>query len=476
MSHLKAFIAACTDVTLPVITFTRDFVNKSFEPLLPKICFRHYMYLPFGDTKVSSFVESYNAVMATSKTGPKPNHSLVTAFVRILDDCRRKFTRVRAAKEKDLGRTLTLKTDNDDPAMVIQNHAARNLSRHLTPKSVQRIIQQWNMAPSYVAIERLCNEDGVLRRFFVCRHPQIPPRLDAAVPTWRHTRLVDVVRCRNATFIRCSCGFAHRTGVPCRHIYSLMSELPNVSQCTAQCMKQYEMKYGRDNHFTTTIDRHCPGCIVGLVPIFNETIGSSDSTGFVIPIDQELPADVWKYVVSCHQSPILEVGSARYNSEEAPVDIVMETSGLPPMKITDDVSTITTESFTSYTTYESNDQPILRSSPKKYIAPHPSMEKLPNETDKAHLERIRDVARLQLLKAVTKAKTVNEITHCYNRTVHLTTELEMKHAAEDPYNTIRDNLGGTLSAAIPSRHGPEKKRLKMVCERGQKKKRKHTIL
>jgi hypothetical protein len=47
----------------------------------------------------------------------------------------------------------------------------------------------------------------------------------------------------------------------------------------------------------------------------------------------------------------------------------------------------------------------------------------------------------------------------------------MKHAAEDPYNTIRDNIGGTLSAAIPSRHGPEKRRLKMVCERGQKKKK-----
>ena len=479
MSHLKSYIEAFTDVTDSVRTFTRDFVTKSFEPLLPKICFRHYMFLPFGDTKVSSFVESYNGVMATSKTGPKPNHSLVTAFTRILDDCRRRFTSRQASMEKNLHRSLTLKsgTEKEKSTYIeIQNHAADHLSRHLTAKSVQRIVKQWTLASRYIAVERPPNDVNVQRQFFVCRHPELPPQIDAVVPTWRHTRVVDVVLYDSSKFLRCSCGHANRTGVPCRHIYSILVELPRVNQCTCQCWKEYELNYARDDHFTATIDQYSSYWPTGFVPIFDETVGVAGCAGYFIPMDQELSPEVLNYLKMCVDLPVLEVGSAAHIQDDAPQDIIMETSGIPPMKTAtisksgDEVSTLTSESLTSFT---SSDEPVLTSTPQKYNAPDASLERLPNESEKAHLMRIKDLSRRQLLNTMERANTVNEITHCYKRMVHLQAELDLKHAAEDPYGTIRDNVGGTLSAAIPRRQPHQKKRLKKQNEVRQSKSKKN---
>ena len=98
MQKLRACINICEDsqiINSNLACFTREFILKSFEPTLEKLCFRHYMHNGMGDITNNCFTEGENGALARDSSGPKSNFSLCISCDAINGHLLRRYSLVK---------------------------------------------------------------------------------------------------------------------------------------------------------------------------------------------------------------------------------------------------------------------------------------------------------------------------------------------------------------------------------------------
>ncbi len=493
LNQLKQFITTSGKVAPSLVKFALEFVCDKFEPILPKICKRHFMQLNFGDTRVSSFVESHNGVLTTSPTGPRPNQPLTSAHRNIQGDNRMKLEDRRAKLQRDLGRTLTKKTCGPDtnPWKVIQNHSSAVLSTHLSPKTLHLVQIEWVRAGECVCLPVESTKKykivfpstpmTITHAFLVCRHPELDISTDDLVPSYRNGRVVQLGVYGGEKFLRCSCFLFNRTGCPCRHVLALLPGLPTVSYFSPDCLKVFGLRYGRDKTFSVGIDKYRSSVPAGTVCVGINSVGGRNSTGAWVDFWDSDYKSMVEYVLPSLPTKsgkaILKRGAVSYAVEHTlkhdnplvPKDtnlrLSSSTVGPPELLSTWESPEV------DVLTYEVDELPKLTSTPVKLKSP--PVYKHDQQIGESLLDyksRLRNECASSFLKILNTAKTANELRFVLQHNKHLKLSIDMKHAAEDVYGTIAANRGGTLSGAIPLRGSPNKRRLRMMNEPPAKKK------
>ena len=227
LQQLYLFIQSSTSVTPKVVEFTLSFIKKSFEQVLDKVVFYNYKYKICGHQKTTSFVESHNAQLHVSTTGPRPNHSLVTSVTRIRANCKRRSKQKKDLAERNVDRRLTARSGKDDEETQAMNHAANVLSPHLTELTVDRAMEQWQAASNFIftrdeMFQPYMDMNGHEYKscYLVTWNPKLPRWCHKTIPTWSYTRRVHVFSYHGKQFLHCNCGHSCRYGCACRHIYS----------------------------------------------------------------------------------------------------------------------------------------------------------------------------------------------------------------------------------------------------------------
>ena len=57
------------------------------------------------------------------------------------------------------------------------------------------------------------------------KRPSISTKMKEAIPTYLHVREIHVNKKDNKFFLDCSCGFYHRVGLPCGHVFFLVDSM-----------------------------------------------------------------------------------------------------------------------------------------------------------------------------------------------------------------------------------------------------------
>ena len=494
MQQLKLFIRQST-VTDSVKLFTEKFLLKSFAEALPKIVFYNYQYRIGGDVKVTSFVESHNASLHVSPTGPRPQHSIVTSVHRITSDTRRKRKERASNDERNADRRLTVTFSDGGDKCPIMEHAARELSPHLTEKTVDRCVQEWQSAENFIAwrdegFQQSTDDQGNLftESYLVSWNPTIPRKCKPVVPTWAYTRKVHkLVHC-GKEFLLCNCGHHHRHGSPCRHVYSLLNRKPVVDDCAPRCMKLYWLQYGRNEELTKAVDLYLQKNKFGLSPLLSsDKVGSTSSRGSMVMEGIENYDMYLQHLHKCLSQTLVWSDSAFYDESSVAGKQSTEKNGQTETNCqteTTDTDFIVQETTGQKSPTEVPSMPVfvipgapvlmatpVRTDSRRTGTPL-SAAAVPSkvsargklETLKDYKKRVRDAAMDSWMKVFKKAKTVNEYQHLIDKNNHSLQELDAKHAASDPYNTISDNMGGTLSGCVPVTQSPNQGRWKKINE------------
>ena len=491
LDQLNLFIRQ-SSATDSVKLFTEKFILKSFRDALPKIVFYNYQYRIGGDVKVTSFVESHNASLHVSPTGPRPQHSLVTSVHRITSDTRRKRKERASNDERNADRRLTVTFSQTAETSPIMVHAANNLSPHLTEKTVDRCVQEWQCAKNFIAwkdegFQQSLDDQGnqFTECYLVSWNPTIPRKCKPVVPTWAYTRKVHKLIHNGKAFLLCNCGHHHRHGSPCRHVYCLLSRMPVVDDCAPRCMKLYWLQYGRNEELTKAVDLYLQQNKFGLSPVQpSDRVGCTSSRGVIVEEGTENYDMFQQHLHKCLSQTLVWSDSAFYDESITAAKPSMELAGQSSEMHKTDTDFIVQETAGETSSMEVPNMPVfvvpgapvlmatpLRTQSRRTGTPLSAAAvsskvsargKL--ETLKDYKKRVRDAAMNSWMKVFQKAKSVNEYQHLIDKNNHSMQELDAKHAASDPYNTISDNLGGTLSGCVPVTQSPHQGRWKKINE------------
>ena len=468
LQQLHIFIQQSSNVTGSVKSFTQQFLTKSFKEVLEKIVFYKFMYRICGHVKVTSFVEAHNASLHVSNTGPRPNHSLVTSVTRITATCKQKSILKRDMEERNVDRRLAVRFGESPEETASLNHAADVLSPYLTPIIVDRIMEQWNCASNFIykKDESFVSSFDQNHHFYsvcflVSWNPTVPRHCHCVVPSWAYIRKVYVIRFEGKRFLQCSCGHSHRYGCACRHMYSLLHRKPEVSDCSPRCMKLYSLQYGTNTDLTDAVNSYLARNQSGLVPLLDtDAVGTEQSRG---SLSTEEHSD-WFH--STQSNTVVWSQSAVHGSPEEAKDNHLTQS---------QEEYILQEESCGGTGADLPDMPVfvvpgaptlmatpIRAPPTKVTAHAPSRGATESQT--AYKKRKRDEYIASALRLASKAKTVNEIQYLIDRNDHSEAELNAKHASQDAYQCISDNIGGTISGCIAVTQSPSQGRLKKMNE------------
>jgi hypothetical protein len=73
IASFQQWIAKSNEVPPSLKTFTGNYGEKGFKPLLPKLCQRHFQDIYGGNLAANSFTESKNTALKKDTMGPRPN-------------------------------------------------------------------------------------------------------------------------------------------------------------------------------------------------------------------------------------------------------------------------------------------------------------------------------------------------------------------------------------------------------------------
>jgi hypothetical protein len=483
-AHLQQFylfIQCATQVTSKVRDFTSTFIKKSFEQVLDKIVFYNFMYRISGHNKTTSFVESHNAQLHVSSTGPRPNHSLVTSVTRIRANCKRQSQQKKDLAERNVDRRLTERSGRDVEETDSMNHAAHILSPHLTVKSVDVIMEQWISSSNFIFLQDelfspFTDSSGYEYNecYLVTWNPNVPRWCHKTIPSWAYTRKVFKMEWHGRAFLKCTCGHCNRFGSACRHMYSLLNRKPVVSDSSPRCMKLYPLQYGKNDVLSDAVHCYLKENPFGVVPLLpDDVLGSSQSRGTNCAMDVEHQEWMQKTLTSVVTIP----NSAWYDKNSKLEQCENESqTDVEDMNVNEFIlqeqscGDHKSDSLPDMPVYVVPGAPVLMATPKK-ISKHPSSGVLASPPPRGGTEtlvqfkkRKRDEAVSACLELVQKAKTVNELQHIIDKCSHTQLELSTKHAAHDAYNCIKDNIGGTISACVPITQSCNQGRLKKINE------------
>jgi hypothetical protein len=486
LQQLYLFMQSAVQVTSKVRDFSMTFIKKSFEQVLEKVVFYNYMYRISGHVKTTSFVESHNARLHVSPTGPRPNHSLVTSVTRIRANCKRQSQLKEDLAERNADRRLTERTGKDDQETDVMNHAALVLSPHLTFKSVDVIMEQWLTASNFIFMEDdkfspYIDDNGYeyTQCFLVTWNPKVPRWCHKTIPSWAYTRRVFKMEWKGNSFLKCNCGHCNRYGCACRHMYSLLSRKPEVSDSSPRCMKLYSLQYGKNDILSEAVHSYLQGHPFGAVPLLNgDVLGSCHSRGTNCAAETENKGLFTNWIQKTLTSVVAREGSAWHElsstsprKDMADPDTEEECIQINEY-ITQEVSGTekNCESIPDMPVFVVEGAPVLMATPKKTskqpctggIASPPPRGG--TETLVQFKKRKRDECMSVFLELLHKAKTVNEMQHIIDKCNHTKLELNSKHAAHDAYDCIKDNIDGTISACVPITQSCNQGRLKKVNE------------
>mmetsp|Transcript_41263 Transcript_41263/g.98799 ORF Transcript_41263/g.98799 Transcript_41263/m.98799 type:complete len:535 (+) Transcript_41263:1909-3513(+) len=485
-SHLQQLylFIKLSKVTPAVNSFTENFIHNNFVPNLPKIVFYKFKNCVGGSVKVTSFVESHNASLHTSPTGPRPNHSLVTSVHRITSDGRRKRKDKANLAERNVDRRLTLKSSVDDEITELQNYAADTLSPHLTKRTVDRCMNEWKCSKNFIFmkdqnITQPFQNAGLfyLSRYLVSWNPLLERQCREVIPVWALTRTVDVVSYQGRRFLLCDCGHNHRHGSPCRHIYSLLSRKPNVGDCAPRCHKLYELQYGTNADLTTALNSYLSSHPFGLVPLNDDDdVGTSESLGLSVHLDEENLEFYKDHFTLTRESSHAWPESAFYKTDSHPTDpslpVMDDEGGKTDFIVEERSNDPNLPSVPNMPVFVVPGAPTLMASPMKTMnATTPVFGKRVMESQKDYRKRKREEAMSSFLQVLQKAKTPTEYQFLIDKNKHTSSELDAKHAQKDAYSTIADNIGGTISGCIPITQSPNQVRKKKMNETSSTKKK-----
>jgi len=472
-------------VTPSVKEFTEKFVKLTLEYVLDKIVFYKFMYKIGGHVKVTSFVESYNATLHGSATGPRPNHTLVTAVSRITADCRRHGMDKDNLEERNADRRLTVRTGKDDEETDLFNHAAQVLSPHLTTGTVERLLEEWTSSTKYIYMKDEsfvpCSDSNgheYNECYFVCWNPKVPRWCRKAIPSWAYARKVYHITFKRKRYLSCNCGYCHRMGSACRHMYSLLSRKPLPDDSSPRCMKLYKLQYWKNPNLTKAVDSYLMMNPFGYLPLQEkDVIADCLSRGTNCATVKDESEVFINWIQKIHSSTVVWPESAFYEKD---TEVAVSTDeNLKDVKQPEKEETIIQEKSgfdkslgkaPNMPVFVVPGAPVLMATPQRpsKLPPLSAKAGIPprsaTETLKQSKKRMRDEVVSKHLKMIDKAKTENELMYLYQKADHTEQELEAKHAASDAYGCITDNLNGTISCCVPITQSSNKGRLKKVNE------------
>jgi hypothetical protein len=83
IASFQQWIVKGNEVSPSLKTFTGTFWENGFQPLLPKLCQRHFQDIYGGNLAANSFAESENTALKKDTMGPRPNQSIDTSHEAI---------------------------------------------------------------------------------------------------------------------------------------------------------------------------------------------------------------------------------------------------------------------------------------------------------------------------------------------------------------------------------------------------------
>lgn len=141
------------DVVNPILlTNSLNFLTKSIIPVLGMLCFRHFIDVPYAGAGTNSFSESANGALKGDEKGPKPNHKLDRAAEETIAHTDRRFEDL-TGKAK---RRLTNETHSSLSEILIRPSIVQ-ISKHVVPKKVREIAEQWSLSNGNVLMLLLFN-------------------------------------------------------------------------------------------------------------------------------------------------------------------------------------------------------------------------------------------------------------------------------------------------------------------------------
>ena len=250
-------------VSSKVFDTTETFFTTYFVRDLKKICQRHYIDVPGSDTTTSTWAEIEFSSLVRSRGGPKTGMGIDRSAQSILTCHSFRVKRVRQECMRDLHTQHTSsltrsqqKVSDGDQNETAQAHAYRvdaygGLRAHLVRPKAHLLEKQWYQLMNYYFTEMnvatMECPSSVKRVFLVRQFNKLNQENDEVIRDYHRTRMVRLVSAGPHDVFCCDCGMFQRTGVCCRHIFSITLDNPTPDHCAARCFKTFEAHYGKDD-------------------------------------------------------------------------------------------------------------------------------------------------------------------------------------------------------------------------------------
>jgi hypothetical protein len=218
------------------IVYATKFWTKSFEFQIEYLLHLNYMYVRGGQCGATSFVESDNSALKRDHCGPKPNFTMERAQGSTMQHESRRLTQLKKINMRSLSKTIK-KSDRGE--------VYGKLTATIQPVPLDLLWEQFNERVSYQF--SIVNE-----KIFHVRKVQWKGRQSGLKhPRFDRTRIVTL---KNNLMV-CTCGLFHRSGITCRHIYSIINVDPQAEHFWHKHLKLYETWFGKNDSFTNRCEK-----------------------------------------------------------------------------------------------------------------------------------------------------------------------------------------------------------------------------
>jgi len=240
---LGKYLPVCFEIFL-----SRSFFSQSVKLLA------HHFHTVFGhEMTTSNPSESENSSLKTSAGGPKPQGSIDVAQDKIDTLHRRRIGRQDRQTAVDLSSTIANKDIRNSSAVGVTVHCSTKLHRE-HEQSVNYLVYQQTSGLFYV--KRQGYDDGdystmPLEHIRQTEDEKIKHHANWIIPRFERTRTVTVDRTGDNVVIVSSCHMFTRNQICCRHIYSLLTRRPCVTDAGVRWWNVFSVYYGRRAHITT---------------------------------------------------------------------------------------------------------------------------------------------------------------------------------------------------------------------------------
>lgn len=262
----------------------KKFLSKSFFSQSVKLLAHHYHTVFGHEMTTSNPSESENSSLKTSTGGPKPQDSIDVAQDKIDKLHHRRIGRQDRQTAVDLSSTMANKDIRNSSVVGVTVHCSTKLQRQYE-ESENYLVYQQTSGLFYVKRQGYDDTDYStmpLEHIRQTEDERIKHRANWIIPRFERTRTVTVDRTGDNVVIACSCHMYTRNQICCRHIYSLLTRRPCVTDAGVRWWNVYSAYYGRrgqiDNHLKSLLASQPNG-----VPVKVGDLRVIDNTSIQVP-------------------------------------------------------------------------------------------------------------------------------------------------------------------------------------------------